>query len=85
MLLIKCPFCGRRPEGEFICLGEATLPRPDPTTMSDGEWSAWLVERQNCRGPHRERWWHVRSCGRIFVVTRNTVTHAIMLEPGDSP
>jgi heterotetrameric sarcosine oxidase delta subunit len=82
MLVIACPFCGRRPEGEFICLGEALPPRPDPADLSDGAWSASIVERHNRRGPHQERWWHSRSCGRIFTVTRDTFTHAILPDTG---
>lgn len=77
MLLIPCPACGTRPEGEFSCLGEAIEPRPDPATLSDGAWAAWLADRANTRGWHRERWWHFRSCGLIFVVERDTVSHAI--------
>ncbi|HRJ69956.1 MAG TPA: sarcosine oxidase subunit delta [Beijerinckiaceae bacterium] len=77
MLLIDCPFCGKRPEGEFSCLGEAVAPRPDPAGLDDDTWSAWLVGRENRRGFHSERWWHVRSCGRVFTITRDTVTHAI--------
>lgn len=83
MLVIECPFCGRRPEGEFVCLGEASPPRPDPAGLSDAEWSAWMVERQNLRGPHEERWWHARSCGRIITITRDTFTHAISPNAGD--
>jgi heterotetrameric sarcosine oxidase delta subunit len=77
MLLIECPWCGKRPEGEFTCLGEAVPPRPDPAALDDAGWVAWLVERENLRGPHRERWWHFRSCGRIVELTRDTVSHAI--------
>jgi sarcosine oxidase, subunit delta len=85
MLLITCPFCGARPEGEFICLGEATPPRPDPAGMSDDAWAGWLVDRHNRRGPHRERWWHARSCGRIIAVTRDTLTHAVTPDTGAGP
>lgn len=82
MLLIECPYCGKRSEGEFVCLGEATEPRPDPSGMSDAAWSAWLVDRHNRRGRHQERWWHARSCGRIFMITRDTLTHAIASDAG---
>jgi sarcosine oxidase, subunit delta len=85
MLLIECPYCGKRPEGEFICLGEAVEPRPDPAGLSDTEWSEWLVGRHNRRGPHRERWWHARSCGRIITIMRDTLTHAILPDQGARP
>jgi heterotetrameric sarcosine oxidase delta subunit len=77
MLLITCPWCGARPEGEFICLGEAVAPRPDPASLSDAAWSASVSDRANTRGAHEERWWHQRSCGRIIRLTRDTVTHAL--------
>jgi heterotetrameric sarcosine oxidase delta subunit len=78
MLLLPCPWCGERPEGEFVCLGEATPPRPaDPAHLSDSDWVAYVAFRQNVRGPHRERWWHSRGCGSWFVVERDTVTHAV--------
>lgn len=78
MLLIDCPWCGPRPEGEFACLGEATPARPDPTGLSDEAWAAYLTDRVNARGLHRERWWHQRSCGRIFAIRRDTVSHAVL-------
>lgn len=85
MLQIACPWCGPRPEGEFICLGEATPPRPDPAALSDGAWSAYVADRANVRGVQAERWWHARSCGRIIVIERDTVTHAIAASPERAP
>lgn len=78
MLMLTCPWCGRRPEGEFVNLGEATRPRPvDPAALTDAEWTAYICDRQNIRGRHNERWWHVRGCNVVFVVARNTVTHQV--------
>lgn len=78
MLMLPCPWCGERPEGEFTCLGEAVRRRPDdPSSMSDAEWVAYVSDRQNIRGRHQERWWHVRGCNTIFVVGRDTVTHEL--------
>jgi heterotetrameric sarcosine oxidase delta subunit len=85
MLRITCPWCGERPEGEFICLGEASPPRPDPAALSDAEWAAYIADRANVRGLHAERWWHVRGCGRIIALTRDTVTHAIAPGPESAP
>jgi heterotetrameric sarcosine oxidase delta subunit len=83
MLLLPCPWCGERPEGEFLCLGEAVPARPrDPETMSDGEWTAWLCLRDNARGIHQERWWHAKGCNSVFTVARDTVTHDIHLDAG---
>ncbi|MEO8855359.1 MAG: sarcosine oxidase subunit delta [Burkholderiaceae bacterium] len=82
MLLLPCTFCGPRPEAEFTCLGEATPPRPtDPQAMSDAAWVDYIVMRQNIRGVHLERWWHVRGCGAWLEIQRNTVTHAISAAP----
>ena len=78
MLLIDCPWCGTRPEGEFVCTGEAHPARPaDPDTLSDAAWVDTVVMRENRRGLHDERWWHVRGCGGWLLVRRDTTTHVI--------
>ena len=83
MLILTCQWCGERPEGEFMNLGEAVTPRPaDPNALSDKDWSAYISARQNIRGRHTERWWHMRGCGQIFSVDRDTVTHALFPAPG---
>jgi sarcosine oxidase subunit delta len=75
MLLIDCPICGRRPEGEFTYAGEAHIARPaDPSAVDDREWTAFLYDRANPRGEHAERWRHTHGCGRFFNAIRNTVT-----------
>jgi sarcosine oxidase, subunit delta len=85
MLILTCPWCGERPEGEFMNLGEAIPPRSEnPSAMSDDEWSASISERKNIRGLHTERWWHMRGCGTIFAVARDTVTHDLF-EAVDGP
>lgn len=78
MLLIECPWCGLRPEGEFVCAGEAHPPRPvEPSGLNDAAWADYVVMRENRRGVHDERWWHVRGCGSWLLVRRDTVTHRI--------
>ena len=48
MLPIPCPFCGVRPETEFVCTGEVQPPRPsDPEAVSDTAWADWVVMRDN--------------------------------------
>jgi len=75
MLLIDCPFCGKRPELEFRYAGEAHLVRPaDPATLGDKAWGQFLYARTNARGPHAERWRHVHGCGRFFNALRDTTT-----------
>jgi Sarcosine oxidase, delta subunit family len=40
MLLIPCPHCGRRPEIEFRCGGEAHIARPArPDEVDDAGWA----------------------------------------------
>ncbi|MGN6818056.1 MAG: sarcosine oxidase subunit delta [Sphingomonas sp.] len=75
MLLIDCPFCGRRPELEFSYGGEAHIDRPaNPSDLSDEEWNAYLNLRTNAKGPHAERWRHTHGCARFFNALRDTRT-----------
>jgi len=75
MLLIDCPWCGRRPEVEFAYGGEAHLARPPaPAELSDQQWADYLYVRSNARGLHAERWRHLHGCGRFFNALRDTTT-----------
>lgn len=75
MLLIRCPYCGERPEPEFAYGGEARIARPaDPAAVSDDDWAAYLYLRTNAKGVHAERWRHTRGCGRFFNALRDTTT-----------
>jgi len=75
MLLIDCPYCGKRPELEFAYGGQAHIARPArPTELSDQQWADYLYLRSNPRGPHAERWRHVHGCGRFFNAIRDTTT-----------
>ena len=75
MLLINCPYCGERPEPEFVYGGQAHVARPkDPQACSPEEWTAYLYLRDNPRGVHAERWRHTRGCGRFFNALRDTTT-----------
>jgi sarcosine oxidase subunit delta len=73
MLLIRCPYCGDRPELEFRNAGEAHLVR-DPAAESDEDWTAFLYRRGNAKGLHRERWRHMHGCARFFNALRDTTT-----------
>ena len=77
MLLIPCPYCGKRPELEFSYGGQAHVARPRPDAAG-AEWSAFQYERSNTRGPHAERWRHIHGCGRFFNVVRDTTTDQIL-------
>ena len=75
MLLIDCPYCGKRPEIEFAYGGQAHLTRPpQPASVDDQQWADYLYVRNNPRGVHAERWRHLRGCGRFFNALRNTTT-----------
>lgn len=78
MLLIDCPYCGRRDEIEFRWGGESHVTRPDETA-TDAQWSEYLFYRENTKGLTRERWVHVFGCRRWFNVVRDTCTHAIVM------
>jgi sarcosine oxidase, subunit delta len=88
MLLIKCPYCGDRPELEFAYGGEAHIARPggqDQVTLD--LWAQYLYARTNTRGVHAERWRHLHGCGRFFNALRDTTTdHFIAIyEVGGTP
>ena len=75
MLLIQCPYCGERPEPEFVYGGQAHIARPaHPAAASIEEWTSYLYQRDNPRGVHAERWRHTRGCGRFFNALRDTTT-----------
>jgi heterotetrameric sarcosine oxidase delta subunit len=79
MLLIDCPWCGKRDETEFSYGGEAHIARPaDPDKVSDEAWADYVFLRSNPKGVHRERWFHVHGCRRWFNLARHTVSHEIL-------
>ncbi|MAU94583.1 MAG: sarcosine oxidase subunit delta [Fulvimarina sp.] len=79
MLLIDCPYCGKRPEVEFHCGGEAHIARPEtPTAVEDADWGSFLYYRTNPKGVHAERWLHGHGCGRWFNALRDTVSDAFV-------
>ena len=77
MLLITCPYCGPRDQLEFSYAGDAAVKRPDPATVSDADWAAYIYLRDNPKGPHNELWQHHAGCRAFIVVRRDTVTHEI--------
>ena len=79
MLLIKCPYCGERPEIEFSYGGQAHLARPaNPSELSDQDWAEYLYMRRNRKGVHAERWRHLQGCARFFNALRDTTTDQIL-------
>ena len=76
-MLITCPYCGPRDLSEFTYQGDANRNRPDPASTDPAAWHAYVYERTNPAGDHREHWQHSGGCRVHLVVTRNTLTHEI--------
>jgi sarcosine oxidase subunit delta len=75
MLMVKCPYCGDRPEIEFRHGGEAHIARPlYPASLTDAQWADYLYNRTNSKGLYIERWRHAHGCGRFFNAVRDTVS-----------
>lgn len=75
MLIIRCPYCGDRPEIEFTYGGQAHVDRPaDPAALDDEAWNDFLYTRANVKGAHAERWRHLHGCARFFNAVRDTRT-----------
>jgi sarcosine oxidase subunit delta len=70
MKVIHCPLNGPRPLLEFVCGGELR-DMPDPDSCSDGEWAAYLFNRDSVPGVKREWWCHV-PLGYWFIAERDT-------------
>jgi len=88
MLLIVCPYCGKRPEIEFAYGGQAHLARPKrPTELDDQAWAEYLYMRANTKGVYAERWRHSRGCGRFFNAVRDTTTDHFLgfYKTGEAP
>ena len=82
---IACVHCGERAGDEFAYLGDAGVVRPmdvaigaplDAVAMQRS--TDYVYLRDNPAGPHRELWQHIGGCRAWLVVTRDTLTHAIL-------
>jgi len=76
MQLFPCPFCGLRSEAEFHFGGDARNLRPEGADASSNAWSSYLHLRNNAKGRSSEIWMHL-TCGELFQLDRDTVTHAV--------
>ena len=75
MQLFNCPFCGPRDQSEFTYVREAApVPALD---ASQATWQAYVYDRDNPRGPHREWWHHNHGCRQILELVRDTLTHEV--------
>jgi len=79
MLLIPCPWCGKRDEIEFRYGGQAGIATPaDPDALDDAAWADYLFMRDNPKGPFAERWCHTAGCRRWFNAVRDTLTNEVL-------
>ncbi len=76
---ITCPWCGERDHQEFTYRGDAAAKRPAMSDESIEAHQAYVYDRENPDGAHRELWNHTGGCRKHLVVTRNTLTHQITL------
>lgn len=84
-MLIPCPHCGDRDLSEYSYLGDATMKRPISDNTQVEEWQKFVYNRLNPRGSHQEHWQHSGGCRLIVEVTRDTLTHEILLAKAAGP
>ncbi|MGR3615701.1 MAG: sarcosine oxidase subunit delta [Paracoccaceae bacterium] len=73
---IPCPLCGARDRREFYYAGAAVV-RPADDAAQDA-FHDYVHLRDNPAGQTRDLWQHEAGCGAWLVVTRNTLTHAVL-------
>lgn len=75
---LPCPLCGSRDRREFYYMGtEDYLTRAGEEASLD-DLDNQLFLRDNPAGLTRDLWYHEQGCGAWMVVTRNTVSHAVL-------
>ena len=79
-MIINHPNLGPRDAAEFTVLGDASLlNRPNwQADNADDAFYKYLYLRDNPAGLHRELWFHEQGDRSWLVVTRDTVTHAVL-------
>lgn len=79
-MIINHPHLGPRDASEFTILGDASLiNRPDWQAVdADDRFYNYQYLRDNPAGLHRELWFHEQGDRSWLVVTRDTVTHAVI-------
>ncbi|NJN86742.1 MAG: sarcosine oxidase subunit delta [Leptolyngbyaceae cyanobacterium SL_7_1] len=76
MKQLTCPINGTRSIAEFIYGGELR-PMPDPQSVDDSIWAAYVFHRDGAPGVKREWWCHSPS-NTWFIAERHTVTDEIL-------
>ena len=79
-MIINHPHLGPRDASEFTILGDASLiNRPDWQAVdADDAFYNYQYLRDNPAGLHRELWFHEQGDRSWLVVTRDTLTHAVV-------
>ena len=79
-MIINHPHLGPRDASEFTILGDASLiNRPDwQAGDADDTFYDYQYLRDNPAGLHRELWFHEQGDRSWLVVTRDTLTHAVV-------
>ena len=79
-MIINHPHLGPRDASEFTILGDASLiNRPDwQAGDANDAFYNYQYLRNNPAGLHRELWFHEQGDRSWLVVTRDTITHAVM-------
>ena len=86
MMLIPCPHCGLRDQGEFTYGGpKRNLPELDGASDAS-KWHQAIYSGHNPRGPLTEVWYHASGCETWIEISRDTATHEIhnMPKGGDA-
>lgn len=76
-MMIACPYCGLRDLSEYAYQGDGSRIRPDPASEDVHAWNAYVYDRPNPAGEHREIWQHSGGCRAHLAVVRDTTTHVI--------
>ena len=79
-MIINHPHLGPRDASEFTILGDASLINRPDWQAGDAEDAFYNYQylRDNPAGLHRELWFHEQGDRSWLVVTRDTVTHAVI-------
>jgi len=75
---ITCPLCGERDRREFYYKGAAVALERPASDADAAAWDAYMFLRDNPAGETRDLWYHADGCGAWIVVTRDTVSHAVL-------
>ena len=76
-MIIDHPLLGPRDAQEFTYLGDADLiDRPEDD--DEDLFYDYVYLRENPAGLHRELWYHEHGDRSWLVVTRDTLTHAVL-------